>query len=141
MKTTILKIFLIKMNPRIFKQISTLICVIVLLTSFQCKKETEDDFCKIQRSAYRTVVNTEGMIVYSNKYQRYAVSFSLSIPNNIDSQTIGFVCYLSKEMQTIGLPVIVSGTLMNFNADENMTPEMGGQELYFLEISQITKKP
>jgi len=129
------------MKPRIFKQISALIFVILLLASFQCKKETADDFCKIQRSSFKTVSNTEGMIVYSNTYHRYAVSFTLSTPNNIDSQTIGFVCDLSKEMQTIGLPVIVSGTLMNFNADENMTPEMGGQELYFFEISQIIKKP
>jgi hypothetical protein len=129
------------MKPKIYKQISALVIVILLLTSFQCRKETADDFCKTQRTAFKKVASTEGMIVYSNKYNRYGVSFTLSAPNNIDSQTIGFVCDLSKEIQTIGLPVIVSGTLMNFNADENMTPEMGGQELYFLEISQITKKP
>lgn len=80
------------------------------------------------------------MIVYSNKYNRYAVSLTVTTPNNVDSQVIGFVCGLSSDLKKIGLQVIVSGTLKKFNSDENMTPEIAGQDLYFFETSQITKK-
>lgn len=112
----------------------------ILLTNFQCKKDTADKFCEVQRSTYMTISNKEGMIVYSSKYNRYAVSFTVTTPNNIDSQVIGFVCGLSSELKTIGLRVIFSGTLKKFNSDENMTPEIAGQDLYFFETSQITKK-
>ncbi len=128
------------MSKILFKRISILAVLLISLTNYQCKKETTDKFCEVQRSTYLTVSNKEGMIVYSNKYNRHAVSFTVTTPNNIDSQVIGFVCGLSSELETIGLRVIFSGTLKNFNADENMSPEIAGQDLYFFESSQITKK-
>ncbi len=110
------------------------------LSNFQCKKEATDMFCEVQRTDYLPVSNKEGMIVYSNKYNRSAISFTVTMPNNIDSQVIGFVCGLSQELKTIGLRVIVSGTLKKFNSDENMNPEIAGQDLYFFKTSQVTKK-
>ena len=132
-----LKLLFMKKN---LKRISIFAVLFISLTNFQCKKETTDKFCEVQRSTYLTVTNKEGMIVYSNKYNRYAVSFTITTPNNIDSQVIGFICELSPELKTIGLRVTFSGTLKNFNADENMTPEIAGQDLYFFETSQINKK-
>lgn len=128
------------MKKNFFKSTLILAVLLISLTNFQCKKESTDKFCEVQRSTYLTVNNKEGMIVYSNKYNRYAVSFTVTTPNNIDSQIIGFVCGLSPELKTIGLKVIFSGTLKSFNTDENMTPEIAGQDLYFFETSQITKK-
>lgn len=110
------------------------------MINLQCKKETTDAFCEVQRTTYLTVNNKDGMIVYSNKYNRYAVSFTVTTPNNIDSQVIGFVCELSQELKIIGLQVTLSGTLKNFNSDENITPEIAGQDLYFFEPLLITKK-
>lgn len=128
------------MKNIIFNRISIFIVILITFLNFQCKKDTTDKFCEVQRSTYLTVSNKEGMIVYSNKYNIYAVSFTVTTPNNIDSQIIGFVCGLNTEFKNIGLRVIVSGTLNNFNSNENMTPEIAGQDLYFFEISQITKK-
>lgn len=128
------------MKNIIFNRISIFIVILITFLNFQCKKDTTDKFCEVQRSTYLTVSNKEGMIVYSNKYNIYAVSFTVTTPNNIDSQIIGFVCGLNTEFKNIGLRVIVSGTLKNFNSNENMTPEIAGQDLYFFEISQITKK-
>jgi len=86
------------------------------------------------------VTEKEGMIVYSNKYNRYAVSFTVNTPNNIDSQVIGFICDLTPALKSIGLRVTFSGTLKLFNTDENMRPEIAGQDLYFFELKKITKK-
>lgn len=128
------------MKKTLLKRISIFVVLFITLTNFQCKKETADKFCEVQRSTYLILSNKEGMIVYSNKYNRYAISFTVTTPNNIDSQVIGFVCGLSPELKTIGLRIIFSGTLKKFNTDENMTPEIAGQDLYFFETSQITKK-
>lgn len=81
------------------------------------------------------------MIVFSNKYNRYGVSLILAISNNINSQVIGLVCGLSPELKTIGLKVVVSGTLKYFNSDENMTWEIAGQDIYSFETSQLIKRP
>ncbi|MGI8583670.1 MAG: hypothetical protein ACR2KX_15840 [Chitinophagaceae bacterium] len=124
----------------VFNRILVFAVLLISFTNSKCKKETTDKFCEVQRTVYMTVNNKEGMIVYSNKYNRYAVSFTVTIPNNVDSQVIGFVCGLSPELKTIGLHVILSGTFKKFNGDENMTPEIAGQDLYFFETSQITKK-
>lgn len=128
------------MKKNFFERILIFAVLFISLTNFQCKKGTTDKFCEVQRSSYLTVSNREGMIVYSNKYNKYAVSFTITTPNNIDSQVIGFMCGLTPELKTIGLRVVFSGTLKNFNSDENMSPEIAGQDLYFFETSQITKK-
>lgn len=128
------------MKNNLFKRVTFFSLLLLSFANFQCKKETSDKFCEIQRSDYLAISNKEGMIVYSNKYNRYAVSLTITTPNNIDSQVIGFLCGLSPELKTIGLRVIVSGTLKNFNGDENMTPEIAGQDLYFFKTSQIAKK-
>lgn len=122
------------------KRILIFAILLISLTNFQCKKEAVDSFCEVQRSTYLKITNKEGMIVYSNKHNRYAVSFTVTTPNNIDSQVIGFICGLSPELKKIGLQVISSGTLKKFNAEENMTPEIAGQDLYFFEFSQIAPK-
>ena len=128
------------MKKNLFGRIAIPLILLTSLTNFQCKKEAADKFCETQRTNYLAVGSKEGMIVYSNKYNRYAVSLTVTTPNNIDSQVIGFLCGLSSELKTVGLKVIVSGTLKKFNSDENMTPEIAGQDLYFCETTQIIKK-
>ena len=128
------------MKKILFDRISIFGLLFISFTNFQCKKENANRFCEIQRSFYLDVNNKEGMIVYSNKYNRYGVSLTVTTPNNIDSQVIGFVCALNSDLKKIGLQVIVSGVLKKFNSDENMTPEIAGQDLFFLEIFQIAKK-
>ncbi len=124
------------MKNNLFNRILIVFLLFVSFSNYQCKKENTDKFCEVKRTIYMTISNKEGMIVYSNKYNRYAVSFTVNTPNNIDSQVIGLVCALSPELKTIGLPVIMSGTLKKFNSDENMSPEIAGQDLYFFETSQ-----
>lgn len=121
-------------------RISVFMALLVSLTNFQCKKEAPDKFCEVKRTDYLEINNKEGMIVHSSKYEKYAVSFTVATSNNVDSQLIGFVCGLSTELKTIGLRVVVSGTLKRFNSNENITPEIAGQDLYFLEATQIAKK-
>lgn len=124
-----------------FNCLTIFVMLTISLTNLMCKKETTDKFCEGQRLNYMLVSNQEGMVVYSNKYNRYAVSLTLTNSNNIDSQVIGFFCELNPELKKIGLRVIVSGLLKEFNSNENMTPEIAGQDLYFFETFQITKKP
>lgn len=129
------------MRKKLLNSISVLALLFIQLTNSHCKKETTDKFCEVQRTDYWAVNNKEGMIVFSNKYNRYGVSLILAISNNINSQVIGLVCGLSPELKTIGLKVVVSGTLKYFNSDENMTWEIAGQDIYSFETSQLIKRP
>jgi hypothetical protein len=123
-----------------FSFVQTIILLLIIVLHFHCKKPQQDIFCEIQRSTHQVINNKEGMIVFSNKYERYAIRFSVTNPNNIDSEVIGFVCNLAPELQFVGLKVIADGTFKKFNARENITPELGGQELYFFEALKLARK-
>jgi len=41
------------------------------ILSVQCKKDTSDPFCEVQRATYQSVSHEEGMVVYSSKFNRY----------------------------------------------------------------------
>ncbi|MCU7548297.1 hypothetical protein OCK74_04185 [Chitinophagaceae bacterium LB-8] len=84
--------------------------------------------------------NEEGMVVYSSKFNRYGISFTMTTANNIDSQITGYVCSMPQELQQVGLPVTISGVLKRFNQEENIKPEIGGQDLYYLATNQIIKR-
>jgi calcineurin-like phosphoesterase len=127
-------------EKKIFSQILFWGILFISMGNFQCKKNNVDSFCEIQRADYLQVNNKEGMVVYSYKYNRYAIDLTVINSNNIDSEVIGFVCNLDPEFQNVGLKVIVTGNLKYFNNEENMTPEIAGQNLYFFNLSTIIKK-
>lgn len=130
------------MKNTIAARIAFFTLIVISLTGFRCNKRTTDrDFCELQRSTHSTINLLEGTIIYSNKYNRFGVGFPVTTPGGvIDTQIIGLVCDIQSEFKTTGLKVIVTGTLKNFNSNENIKPEMGGQELYYLEINKIAKK-
>lgn len=117
-----------------------MLLIMICMISFKCKKDSTDPFCNINRQTYFSFPATEGTVGYSDKYQRFVVIFQVNDSTNIDESIVGFPCELTKELQVVGKKVILSGTLKTFNSDENMTPEIGGQNLYFLDLSTINPK-
>lgn len=127
------------MKRYIFKPfLFVMFLLFVSLINIQCKKEV--DFCDVQRTTYKEINNQVATINFVEKYDRYAVVVTPDINDNIDSQEIGFMCGLNNEFRTSRLKVVVSGTLKKFNSNENILPEIGGQDFYFLDVFQITKK-
>ena len=120
--------------------LSILIILSISITNSQCKKDNSDKFCEIQRSTYSSVDNKEGIIGYYEKYKRWAIYTKVNTPNNIDSRIIGLTCSIPSSLQTDGLAVNFSGTYKTFTANENITPQIGGDELYYLDISKLEKK-
>lgn len=105
-----------------------------------CKKESTDTFCSTNRTSIESLNTKKGIIIYYQKYSKYGVRIDTSFAGNIDSQVIGLTCNLPNELQAEGTNVTVSGQLKKFNSDENISPQMAGDELYYLEITQITKQ-
>lgn len=105
-----------------------------------CKKESNDTFCSTKRTSIESLNTKKGIVIYYQKYSKYGVRIDTSFAGNIDSQVIGLTCNLPNELQTEGTNVTVSGQLKKFNSDENISPQMAGDELYYLEITQITKQ-
>jgi hypothetical protein len=105
-----------------------------------CEKDSADTFCSTNRTSISTINSQTAIVIYYQKYNRYGVRIDTSLTGNIDSQVIGLACDIPKELRTEGTKVKVSGQLKKFNADENISPQMAGDDLYYLEITQITKQ-
>ena len=130
------------MTTNIFKTKTIVFFIIALnLIHTGCKKQSSsDNFCSKERIQYSTFADKDGLVGYSEKYKRFVVLFRVSNPNNIDESIVGFPCELQKEMQVVGKAVTLSGILKIFSTDENMTLEIAGQNLYFLQLSNIKIK-
>ena len=110
----------------------------VSFSNLQCKGK--DQFCGMPRSSFTTVSDKEGIIGYYRKYNYWAVYSNVDSVNNIDSRMIGFVCEIPSSFKIDGLPVKFSGTYQHFNPSEKITPQMGGDELYFLKVTRLEKR-
>jgi hypothetical protein len=110
-------------------------------TSSLCSKGKNDDadFCLINRTVAGTVVERAGTVIHFEQYGRYSIRLDSLIINNIDNTYQGLVCFLPDDLKRPGTRVTVTGVLKNFNANENIRPILGGQELFYLEISSIKK--
>lgn len=116
------------------------ILFILIILGLTCRKGNENIFCKRERIEFRQLVNATAQAIYSYKYKRFGLSIILQNTQNIDSQVVGLVCDLDKDLRNIGTVVEVSGVLKYFDSSENIIPEIGGQDLYYLEIRKIIKK-
>ncbi|MEO7047655.1 MAG: hypothetical protein ABI091_20320 [Ferruginibacter sp.] len=114
--------------------------IISVFSLSNCKKESTDTFCLTNRTSIASLNTRKGIVIYYQKYNKYAVHIDTSFAGNIDSQVVGLTCNLPHELQAEGINVSVSGQLKKFNSDENISPQMAGDELYYLEIIQIIKK-
>ncbi len=122
------------------KMLFVFFSLFVIMMASNCKKDETDSFCQIKRDLVSSINNQEAFIGFYAKYNRWAVFFKISNPNNIDTRVIGLTCDISPNFQIDGLPVIVSGNKKKFNTIENITPQLGGDELFYFEILQLSKK-
>ena len=122
------------------KKLLVFFSLFVIMMASNCKKDETDSFCQIKRDLVSSINNQEASIGFYAKYNRWAVFFKVSNPNNIDTRVIGLTCDISPNFQIDGLPVIVSGNKNKFNTIENITPQLGGDELFYFEILKISKK-
>ena len=113
---------------------------LLIAASIQCNKH-DTQFCNEQRTTALALYERGGTVVYSHKHKRYAIRIDTTIVGNIDTEIIGFPCSLSRKLSHSGERVVLIGELKNFNMQEEMKPDLGGQELYFLEIASIEAQP
>lgn len=117
-----------------------LVLVFTLFTFSKCKKDTKDSFCTISRVTTTAINSQTGVVIYYQKYAKYGIRLNVVIPGNIDTQIIGLACDIPKILQSEGINVKVTGQLKMFNSDENISPQMAGDDLYYFEITQIIKQ-
>lgn len=117
-----------------------LLVVFTLFTFSKCKKDTRDSFCTISRITTSAINSQSGVVIYYQKYTKYGIRLNIAISGNIDTQIIGLACDIPKELQIEGTNIKVTGQLKKFNSNENISPQMAGDDLYYLEITQIIKQ-
>lgn len=128
------------MRKNTFKRIQILALLIISQTNFQCKKDINSSFCEIQRTTVNSVLNKDGIIGYYVKYKKWAIYANVDTPNNIDSKIVAITCDLPKQLQNDGEKIIFSGVYKEFNPDEKILPQLGGEELYYINVTKIEKK-
>lgn len=113
----------------------------VILLNFSCaKQQVGETFCDLNRKLVNSADSREGKVGYYSEYNKWVIYEKVQITNNIDSRIIGFTCDIPSSMQVQGLDIIFSGNYFLFNNYENIKPQLGGDELYFLKLSKIEKK-
>lgn len=123
--------------------ITSLLYFFLIISMFNfsnCKKDSADSFCSINRMPVSTINAQRAIVIYYQKYNRYGVRIDTTLTGNIDSQIVGLTCDIPKELRKEGTSVKISGQLKKFNADEKISPQMAGDDLYYLVITQITKQ-
>ena len=123
----------------LFKSISLCLMMIPIFNFTSCKKSS-DSFCSISRTSVGVITEQSATVIYYEKYKRYGIRIDITQAGNIDSQLVGLSCDIPKELLPEGTRVRLSGQLLQFNPAENIRPEMGGDDLYYLRIIQITKQ-
>ncbi len=103
-----------------------------------CKKKEDLPSCSVERQVFRNLVNKQGTVFYYEQYKKFAVDIDTFIQYNIDTHINGLPCELPKKFQVDGTRVSINGKLEKFNDGENFFETVGGEQLYFLKIDQIT---
>lgn len=115
------------------------LCMCAALAAFTCNKENPDDFCNRERVTADTLMNRTGTVFYSDPYKRWAINID-SASNSMDNIYTGFPCSLSNELQKEGTKIKVNAILKKLNEDEIVLPKIKTQELFYLDITSISKQ-
>lgn len=112
------------------------------LISLSCTKDKESSskFCNTDRVEYLSVNQKIGAVGYYEKYNRWAIYTNISTSDNIDSRIVGLVCGLPEKLQIKGLKVLYTGKYYKFNSDENISPQIGGEKIFYLTIEKSSEK-
>mgnify|MGYP006949997588 CR=1 FL=1 len=116
-----------------------LLFVFIFSSAFTCNKENEQEFCNRNREVADTLVDRTGTIYYNDPYKRWAINIDSSVAS-IDNSYIGIPCSFTSDFQKEGTKVKFSGVLKKLNEDEIIQPKISTQELFYLEITSISKK-
>jgi hypothetical protein len=110
---------------------------LALTLGFSCKKDKDTcqyDSCDSRRRTVMTATNWSGRLGYFNDLRKWAVN--VSIPNTTDGLRTCIICSdIPDSLKVIGKMVTFSGDLKE--SCGNPSPQLGGQEMYFVNPSQI----
>lgn len=112
--------------------------LLILVSGLACEKSKvntyELDMCDARRKTVMTATNWSGPLGYYNDIQKWAVN--VSIPNTIDGLRTCIICVdIPDSLKTIGRVVTFSGELKE--SYNNPKPELGGQEIYFVNPTKL----
>lgn len=123
-------------RPKTLGWLITPIIAIVLIAGCGQANETGPQSlsacAEAQTMVHRVSSITATIGYHINKDQ---LTLSYHLPDTIDSQWTGVVCNLPEEYQIIGKRVTFSGEFRD--AQKKLTPVFGGQEMYYLSLTDI----
>ena len=118
---------------------SLLIGIGLILSSFSCNKEGDNEFCTKSRVTEATVFNRSGTVYFIEPYNKWGIRIDSSIAS-MDDTFIGFPCDLPEEIKKKGLKISFSGVLKLLNEEEIVKPTVAGGHYYYIDLMSIENK-
>lgn len=122
------------------RQVKMLLGLISLLfgnMAFSCTevKDVSSNGCTSSYETIKTLTDATGIIAYDVINEQYTIN--IYIKETIDEIITLYPCKLNEEYRKINLPVKISGQL--FLDQDIPKPQVGGQEIFRIDISSISK--
>lgn len=118
------------------KYILNLMSIALIANSFSCKKQNlcDTDMCDSKRKTVFKADNWKGTLGYYNNLRKWTVN--VHIPNTIDGLRTCIICPdIPDSLKTMGRTVTFSGDIKE--SCGNITPELRGQEIYFVTPTKL----
>lgn len=113
------------------------ILFITCLIITTCEKKPVTSSCSDSYAKIQTLTNVSGLIGFDTTTNKYFIQ--KSIEGTYDSFYTLYPCELSEEFKQVNLKVIFSGDL--YTGEDLPEPQMPGQEIYHLDIQEMTLAP
>ncbi len=97
---------------------------------------TQSDFCTRSRILDTELNNEEGMLIYLEEKNKFALRYYPELPT-IDEVTYYILCEKPVGIETDNR-VIFSGKSYQFNEEEGFIPTIGGLKYYFFKLTNMT---
>lgn len=114
-----------------------LLCVFIGNMAFSCvdEKDSTNNVCAEPYQTIKTLNNAIGNIGFDEINKQYIIN--VYVEGTIDEIITLYPCELAEEFKTINLKVKVDGNL--FTNDKLPKPQIGGQEMFYVDIIKISK--
>ncbi len=119
------------------KFIGFMLCIMIVTLAFSCediKDTTKTSPCTESYQNIKSLKNVTGIIGFDMINDKYIIN--IHTEGTIDEMITAYPCELSDQLKKVGLKVELDGEL--FRGDDLPKPTLGGQEIFYIDIKEIS---
>lgn len=131
------KIFKTDIPLKKLKMIVFLLYVLIGNMAFSCveEKDSINNVCAEPYETVKTLNDATGTIGFDEINKQYIIN--IYVEGTIDEIITLYPCELAEEFKKVNLKIKIDGRL--FKNDKLPKPQIGGQEMFYIDITKVTK--